>query len=300
MTHKVLLIGCVETSKIALDALQSSPECQLVGVVCKSKSPQNSDFCDLANDAREYDIPCLELEKNNNEKILNFLIEQKSDFVFCIGWSHLLPNEMFSALPETKFIGYHPAPLPFGRGRHPLIWAMALGLKETASCLFFMEETADTGAILSQVAIPISSDETASTLYQKACVTLKTQIVELTADFNTHIDQAKPQDPDNNSNWRKRSPRDGTIDWRMTAQAISHLVNALAKPYPGATADYMDNSFTIHEVEIFAGETDDFAEPGKILDIQGDKILVKCWQSALWLKKHDLVEAPKIGEYFLP
>ena len=47
-------------------------------------------------------------------------------------------------------LGYHPSLLPFNRGRHPIIWALALGLKETGSTFFFMDENADTGDIVSQ------------------------------------------------------------------------------------------------------------------------------------------------------
>jgi len=33
-------------------------------------------------------------------------------------------------------VGFHPAALPANRGRHPLIWALFLGLKKTASTFF--------------------------------------------------------------------------------------------------------------------------------------------------------------------
>ena len=36
------------------------------------------------------------------------------------------------------------------RGRHPLIWALALGLTETGSTYFLMDARADAGPILSQ------------------------------------------------------------------------------------------------------------------------------------------------------
>ena len=47
-------------------------------------------------------------------------------------------------------MGYHPAELPYNRGRHPIIWALALGLKSTASTFFYMKEGADDGDIISQ------------------------------------------------------------------------------------------------------------------------------------------------------
>lgn len=46
---------------------------------------------------------------------------------------------------------YHPAKLPENRERCPLIWAISLGLEKSASTFFFMDKSADTGDILSQV-----------------------------------------------------------------------------------------------------------------------------------------------------
>ena len=34
-------------------------------------------------------------------------------------------------------LGFHPSELPKNRGRHPLIWALALGLKKSASTFFY-------------------------------------------------------------------------------------------------------------------------------------------------------------------
>lgn len=63
-------------------------------------------------------------------------------------------------------IGFHPAALPNNRGRHPIIWALALGLNETASTFFKMDEGADTGDIVSQVKIPICESDYAADLYE--------------------------------------------------------------------------------------------------------------------------------------
>ena len=53
-------------------------------------------------------------------------------------------------LAPLGIIGFHPAALPRNRGRHPIVWALVLGLEETASTFFFMDKGADTGDILSQ------------------------------------------------------------------------------------------------------------------------------------------------------
>jgi methionyl-tRNA formyltransferase len=63
---------------------------------------------------------------------------------FCLGWSNLLKAEILKAAP-LGVIGFHPAALPANRGRHPLIWALGLGLDETATTFFFMDKGADRG-----------------------------------------------------------------------------------------------------------------------------------------------------------
>ena len=79
-------------------------------------------------------------------------------------------------LPSLGLVGYHPALLPQNRGRHPIIWALALGLEETGSTFFFMDEGADTGDILSQRRVPITPEDDAGTLYDKLTTTALDQI----------------------------------------------------------------------------------------------------------------------------
>ena len=86
--------------------------------------------------------------------------------IFCFGWSSLLKERVLN-IPPMGVIGYHPAKLPENRGRHPLIWAIALGLENSASTFFFMDKGADSGDILSQVDFNISYQDDAQSVYQK-------------------------------------------------------------------------------------------------------------------------------------
>ena len=59
----------------------------------------------------------------------------RPDIIFCFGWSRLIKEELLK-IPKKGVVGYHPAMLPKNRGRHPLIWALALGIKTTGSTFF--------------------------------------------------------------------------------------------------------------------------------------------------------------------
>ena len=80
-------------------------------------------------------------------------------------------------------MGYHPASLPENRGRHPIIWALALGLKKSASTFFFMEEGADDGDILSQKEFEILYEDDAKSLYEKVTDMALNQIEDFLPKF---------------------------------------------------------------------------------------------------------------------
>ena len=128
---------------------------------------------------KENNIPVHFEDAQKIERSIEFMKGHEPDVIFCFGWSYLL-NQEFLTLPKLGVIGFHPANLPKNRGRHPIIWALALGLKETASTFFKMDKAADSGPILSQVNINIDFTDDAGSLYKKIISTAEQQIISFT------------------------------------------------------------------------------------------------------------------------
>lgn len=137
-------------------------------------------------------------------------IEQRSpDVIMCLGWSQLLDEEML-AMPTIGCIGFHPAELPYNRGRHPLIWALALGLKQTASTFFFMNSKADTGEIISQEKVSIEYTDDAMSLYEKIMSVAVKQLEQIVDQLKNHTVLTISQEAEKGNTWRKR----GEKRWR--------------------------------------------------------------------------------------
>ena len=104
-------------------------------------------------------------------------MDKKRDpsIIFCFGWSRIVGNEILN-IPKLGVIGFHPALLPFNRGRHPIIWALVLGLKETASTFFLMDNKPDTGDVISQERVPIFFEDDANILYKRISNTATKQL----------------------------------------------------------------------------------------------------------------------------
>ena len=179
---KVGFIGCVDSSRAALKTLLGVNGLTVSAVVTREQSTVNADFCDLTDLCYENEIPVhFEDPKARNESVA-FFASFDLDVIFCIGWSYLLDETMLS-LPRNGVIGFHPASLPNNRGRHPIIWALALGLKETASTLFLMDAEADSGPIASQIPILIEDTDNATSLYEKILAVSTNQIARLGAEL---------------------------------------------------------------------------------------------------------------------
>ena len=132
-----------------------------------------------------------------------------------------------------------------------------------------MDEGADTGDILSQRSFVITENDDASSLYKKMVDLAMIQIPELHQQLKSGDCPRCSQDRDAGNNWRKRTIKDGLIDFRMATQLICNLVRALTKPYPGAHVSIGGNNHSVWKVK--KGErvsSPANIEPGTVLRIE--------------------------------
>lgn len=298
MTQKSLnavFVGCVETSLTSLEAILKNETFKVNWVVSKKESNFNSDFADLSDVCRRHEIRFTALQDKWGTAQTTDLLKLKPDVMFCIGWSQLLPAEVIK-IPKLGTIGFHPADLPKNRGRHPLIWALALGLRQTASTFFFMEQTPDSGPIISKRIIEISAADDAKSLYQKVLFAMPQQIDEIGKKILIDPIPATFQNNSDANHWRKRTHEDGIIDWRMAASSIHNLVRALAKPYPGAEFRFQSKSYKVWKTVVVSEHLANI-EPGKVLSVGPNGIMVNTGHEALLMTHVDGTPPISKGDY---
>lgn len=295
---RIIFIGCVEFSYHMLTHLLSLDCVDIVGVVTRDESSFNADFHSLRSLAEEAGMPYYIARKNEQSEMEQWIRKLSPDVIYCFGWSYLLNPRMLD-IPRLGVIGYHPAALPHNRGRHPIVWALALGLRETASTFFYMAESADSGDILSQEAVVITDDDDASTLYQKFIDISIMQLVKFTLQLVSGCQIRVSQNHSLANQWRKRVKADGQIDWRMSSRSIFNLVRALTKPYIGAHCVAEGAEVKIWKCSVadsnFPGCEN--IEPGKILNSDVNGISVKCGEGVIRLIDHEFKFLPEAGTY---
>ncbi len=291
---RIVFVGTVGFSLSALERLVNIGA-EIVGVCTLKESKFNSDHVDLSRISELHGIPWLYANDINSVEAIDWIKNKSPDVIFCFGWSKLLKQRLLGLAP-LGVIGFHPSALPANRGRHPLIWALVLGLKKTASTFFFMDDCADSGSILSQCEIEISDDDDASSLYKKMTQVALDQIEEFIPSLILNTYQRQNQDESLANSWRKRGAVDGLIDWRMSAKSIHNLVRGLAKPYIGASFMIDGQEVKIWKTQLVC-DTPGNIEPGKVLKVENDKPIIKCGEDAICLLVTEPLFKPKIGSY---
>jgi methionyl-tRNA formyltransferase len=291
---RIVFIGTVEFSLISLKKIIDVGG-EIVGVCTKKESSFNADFIDLTPFCEEKNIPTHYVKDINNTDSIEWIKSLSPDIIFCFGWSSLIGNELL-CVSKMGIVGFHPAYLPQNRGRHPIIWALALGLEKTASTFFFMDKGADSGDILSQKEVNIDYTDDARTLYNKIVGTASNQIAEFVPNLISGEYKRVIQNHEKANLWRKRGKKDGLIDFRMSSKSIYNLVRALTKPYVGAHLEYHNSDIIIWKVEEVFCDLNNI-EPGKVLEVNDNKILIKVNNGAIRILEHEFEVLPKVGEY---
>ncbi len=298
---RFVLIGTVQLTEGVLEAM-SEAGAEIAAVV--SLRPEvgqirHSDYVDLAPICSRLGIECHQIGKND-EIDLNLLSHLEPDVLLVFGWSRLISSDVI-ALARLGAIGFHPAPLPIGRGRHPLIWTILLGLKRRAVCFFRLESGADCGDIILKREYALADCETAATLMSKVISEARAAVPTLLGRLRADGVNGTPQDNAAAVVWRKRDKKDGIIDFRMSATLVDRHVRALSQPYPGADAVHsghgLQKIWAVEWTKLDGSEM--FVEPGVIVGRNSGDPIVSCGEDAVILRKHGFSKPLDLGSRFL-
>jgi methionyl-tRNA formyltransferase len=184
--------------------------------------------------AKENNLTILQPEKLKDEYFLAQLKELQADLFVVVAF-RMLPKEVWK-IPAFGTINLHASLLPNYRGAAPINWAIINGDEETGVTTFFIDEAIDSGKIIAQEKVKISSNTNAGALHDElmsvgAELTLKT-VAAISQQTHTVIDQDKFDGKD-----FKTAPKifkeDCEISWQETVENVQNKIRGLS-PYPAA------------------------------------------------------------------
>jgi methionyl-tRNA formyltransferase len=274
---RVVLIGAVDSTRIALRLLSAAAGCTLAAVVTlpPNLADRHSDFTDLTEDAEAAGAKLIHAANANAPEVLAQIRDARPDLLFVIGWSQLCGPALLTVAPQGA-IGYHPAPLPHLRGRAVIPWTILLDQPITAGSLFWIDGGVDSGPILAQHFFHVASDETAASLYARHMEVLEAMLGEAVPALVAGNAQRVVQDERYASWTAKRTQEDGRIAWDRPAQEVARLIRAVGKPYPGAFTVIRGERLVIWRAEPWPEAHRYAAAPGQVIALHDDCFVVRC------------------------
>jgi methionyl-tRNA formyltransferase len=208
------------------------------------------------------------------------------DTLVVVAYGLILPPQVL-ALPRLGCINIHASLLPRWRGAAPIQRAILAGDAETGITIMQIETGLDTGAILAQQRIPIEAHTNSQQLHDHLAG-LGARLLLTTLQRAEGGLLRTTRQPDQGVTYAAKIDKaEARIDWWRSAAEIERQVRAF-NPWPVAETQWQGQQLRVWEARA-AGETraagahDDFPQPGNILGLEHEQLMVQCGRGRLAL-----------------
>ncbi len=190
------------------------------------------------------------------------------DLMIVVAYGLILPPAIIG-MPTFGCWNIHASLLPRWRGAAPIQRAIEAGDRQSGVCIMQMDDGLDTGPILLDKAIDLTTDETAASLHDKLAVLGADCLIEA---IHSLVNEGpgspsllpKPQCDRHASYAGKLSKMEAEIDWNETAAVIEARIRAF-NPWPVCWFRLGDTRLRVWQASVLDREDDDSSAPGEVL-----------------------------------
>ncbi len=208
------------------------------------------------------------------------------DLMVVAAYGQILPAAVL-AIPQHGCVNLHASLLPRWRGAAPIQTAILAGDSQTGVSLMQMEAGLDTGAVYASVTTGINADDTGGSLHDRLAQ-LGAELLEqnLAALLDGSL-QAEPQPADGVTYAPRLTKHDGVIDWQQSAAEIDRRIRAF-NPWPVAQTTLNGKPLRCLNSMVSDTRINSSSEPGKVVGLEGEALLVQTGAGALLLQSVQL------------
>jgi methionyl-tRNA formyltransferase len=202
------------------------------------------------------------------------------DVMVVAAYGLILPQEVLDIAPHGS-INIHASLLPRWRGAAPIHRAIEAGDAETGITLMQMDAGLDTGAMIREARTVILPNDTTGTLHDRLAQLGADLVVQALRDLEREGRLPATPQPDEGATYAaKIAKHEAALDWRRPADALARQIRAF-DPFPGASGTLDGAAVKIWAAEVL--EMPANPEPGAIVDVSAEGVVVACGEGALRL-----------------
>lgn len=231
--------------------------------------------------ALEHDIPVYQPENFKSDEAKQQLAALDVDIMVVVAYGLLLPQAVLDT-PKLGCINVHGSILPKWRGAAPIQRSIWNGDLETGVTIMQMDIGLDTGDMLSIATLPIETNDTSASMYNKLAELGPSALVNCLADIAIGNITPQKQDDQLATYAHKLSKEEAKIDWSSEATFIERCIRAF-NPWPMSYFSVEDNNIKVWQARIEAGMSD--APAGTVLQADKTGIYVATGKETLVLEQ---------------
>jgi len=259
----------------------------------------------LARLALNKNLPFIQPKSPRNLQFINDIQNiDRPDLIITVEYDKILDPTIL-AIPKIGTINIHFSPLPRHRGYFPVVWSV-MEDDEAGVTMHWVNEQVNGGNIIATQKTSIGKDETSFSLY------LRLSKIGMTLFKNNFPKLLKGSVPKivQQEDWATYHPagypEQRIIDWNKSNDKIDRFIRSLTFPgFEPARTFYNDMEIGILYPVDFVSitEPDYHHQPGTILNIGSDGIIIKTGDAAMLIKKIRInqsmpIDAYKLGKLF--
>lgn len=264
---KIVYMGTPEFSVPALEELSNNYNVVMVVTQPDKLVGRKKEitFSPVKKFALERDIPVFQPEKIRED--YKKIIDLNPDLIVTCAYGQIIPKELLN-FPKYGCINIHASLLPEYRGGAPIHKAVMDGKDKTGVTIMYMDEKMDSGDILYQEELEITSEDNTSTMFNKLSILGKKMIGTFIPKLIKGAFTRTPQDESKVTYAYNISKEDEKLSFIDNSINVFNKIRGLSD-LPGAYA-FLDN----RRVKIFKSRigTKANGKPGEIISIYDDGI----------------------------
>lgn len=214
-------------------------------------------------------IPVLQPVKVREPEFVEHLRNMEPDVIVVAAFGQIISRDILE-LPKYGCINVHASLLPAYRGAAPIQWSVINGDRESGVTIMRMNEGLDTGDMMDKVVVPLASDETGGSLFDKLSHAGAGLCVKVLEDLEAGRVVYTPQPEESTTPYAAMiTKKMGEICWKRPAGEIEQLIRGL-NPWPSAYTYLGNKSLKLWKAAVEKAETGtENAVPGQV--IRADK-----------------------------
>lgn len=281
LSETVIFFGSGPVGASCLKLLASNFEIE--AIITKPRAPHHKGDVPVISTAQQLNIPYSTV---TNKQTLNNLMSTtnfNSRLAVLIDFGIIVSKEVIDKF-ELGIVNSHFSLLPRWRGADPITFSILNGDDKTGVSLMVIDEGMDTGKLIAQKSLKLSSAITTPDLTQKLIKLSDHLISEYLPKYISGSIKLRSQPHSDRATYsRKLNKSDGKIDWSKSAQQLQQEVRAFLG-WPGSYTNLFGKEVILTDVSV-----NDYASSGNIGEINVNRSIglleVQCQFGTLKINK---------------